>query len=463
MGMEAKLPIKAGPTSTFRWVRLRLLILAAAVIHVSVTTSVFLVGKFGLMPSQFGQSGLGNFALDGFFYESEVFELCGVLKKDGVIAWATWPTQLHLRPYALALAVLNGGASFNILTIEPVNLIYYLAILVMVFKLGEIVFNYRTGLVAAATVAVWPSFLLHTTQLLRDPLLVVAVLMLMLTLTLCLKRDFVWHRGILIGVAGMASILLIRIVRLPMWPVLWVIVVLTVLFLVIRLIRQRRFAIGNVAFAVMMITAMAMIPRFQNTFHNQQAVNRPRNVNSDDVQAMPVTQQIVVRRQGFQLRRDSADEPIPSEGGSDIDTGVHFKSVIDIIRHVPRAVVVGFLAPFPNMWFGNGKEVGVSGRLLAGFETLMTYMIECLALFGLWRARKDLSAWLLFLVVTVGAVALGLVVTNIGALFRLRYSFWMLLLILGAGGADYLLGRGTRAASMGGNFISEQPAGTFHS
>jgi hypothetical protein len=461
--MKPNLPTEVRPRPAGGRVRLPLLILAAAVLHVSVTTSIFMIGKFGLMPGQFNQNGLGNFASDGFAYQTEVIELCGVLKNEGVIAWATWPTQLHLRLYSLPLAALNGGTSFNILAIEPLNLIYYLVILVLVFKLGEIIFNRRTGVMAAAIVALWPSFLLHTTQLLRDPLLVSAVLMLMLTITLCLKRDYAWYRGILIGFAGTVAIVLVRIVRLPMWPVLLATVVLAVLFLTVRLIRQRRFPIGNIAFGLMMIAALVITPRFQNAFHNQQIVNRPRMIVPEEVQALPVSEQIAARRQGFELRLDSSGEPVASEAGSDIDTGVHFKSVADIIHQVPRAAVVGFFAPFPNMWFSAGKQVGVSGRLLSGFETLLTYVIECFALLGLWRARKHLSAWLLFLVVTLGAVAVGLVVLNIGALYRVRYPFWALLIVLGAGGADYLLRRRTRAESVGGGFVAEQSSGTFHS
>src|SRR6266403_4073352 len=99
------------------------------------------------------------------------------------------------------------------------------------------------------------------------------------------------------------------------------------------------------------------------------------------------------------------------------------------------------------MWFDVGKQVGGSGRRLSGFETLVSYMIEFLALFGLWRARGDLSAWFLFLVITLGAVALGLVVGNVGALYRLRYPFWALLIIFGAGGVDYLFRRKAMAAN----------------
>jgi hypothetical protein len=42
--------------------------------------------------------------------------------------------------------------------------------------------------------------------------------------------------------------------------------------------------------------------------------------------------------------------------------------------------------------------------------------------------------WLLFLVATIGMLALGLVVVNAGALFRLRYAFWMMVVVLAVKG-----------------------------
>jgi hypothetical protein len=229
------------------------------------------------------------------------------------------------------------------------------------------------------------------------------------------------------------------------------------------MVRQRRFPVGDVVFAIMMIAAMMIIPRFQPAFHNQQVVRRPRIIVPEEVQNLPIEEQIAARRYGFGLQIDSSGEPVASEAGSDIDRGVRFNSVADIIRHVPRATVVGFFAPFPNMWFSGGKQVGASGRLLSGFETLLSYMIECLALVGLWRERKNLSAWFLFLVITLGAVALGLVVANIGALYRLRYPFWALLIVCGAGGADYLFRRRAIAASAGNSLTPENSPGTFQS
>src|SRR5207302_2633180 len=96
-------------------------------------------------------------------------------------------------------------------------------------------------------------------------------------------------------------------------------------------------------------------------------------------------------------------------------------------------------APFPNMWFETGSQVGRAGRLLSGCETLATYFIELATLISLWRMRKNLAVWLLTLTVFLGLVGLGLIVVNIGSLYRFRYPFLMLMFVLAAGGIRQIL------------------------
>ena len=422
-----------------------LFLAAAALLHISVAAAVLTVGKYQLMPTQFRANGLGEFASDCFPYQEEVADLVEVLKNSGPVTWAIWPTQLHVRLYSLPQAAVSRWMGFSVLAIEPLNLVYYLAILTLVFKLGKEVFDYRAGLMAATIVALWPSLLLHTTQLLRDPLLLVAVLALFLAMTRGLKRDYPWHRGVLLGIVAALSIVMIRIVRLPMWDLTGVMVGLFGVFLLARLLRERRVLIGNVGLAAIMIAAFVITPHFQSSFRNQQHTKARRRVLPEQIQALPIGEQIGIRRAGFGL--EAADpERMTSGPGSSIDPDVRLKGLADIIRYLPRAAVIGFFAPFPNMWLNSGTEVGISGRILVGLETLLTYAIECFALAGLWRARRELAAWLLFTILTIGAIALGLVVNNIGALYRLRYSFWILIVVLGAGGLPYLFGRKSSSA-----------------
>jgi hypothetical protein len=135
--------------------------------------------------------------------------------------------------------------------------------------------------------------------------------------------------------------------------------------------------------------------------------------------------------------------------GSNIDGDVEFNSMMDIFSYIPRAAVIGFLAPFPGMWFASGKQVGLAARLLVGLETLLMYAIEVFAIYGLWQGRRQFPVWFLSLVTLMSIIALALVVTNIGALYRMRYAFLMPLIILGAKGATHILERPAKSQEIG--------------
>jgi hypothetical protein len=293
-------------------------------------------------------------------------------------------------------------------------------------------------------VALWPSFVLHTTQLLRDPLLIMAVVVLVYCLVELVQLTFSWRRALALGLAGLGALVTIRIVRLPMWPVIVGSLAVSVIFLLVRSIQRKQFNKANVAVALLMIVAAAVVPKFQYLFHNQQELGRDRLVMSERIAKLPIEQQISARRLAFRYALDPNGDTVLAEDGSRIDAEVRFDSPAAIVRHVPRALVVGFFAPFPNMWLHAGKQVGLSGRIISGFEMLLTYVIESMALLGLWSQRKNLSAWLLFVMTGFGAVALGLVVNNMGAMYRLRYPFWVMMVILGAGGVSFLYRHFTR-------------------
>jgi len=134
--------------------------------------------------------------------------------------------------------------------------------------------------------------------------------------------------------------------------------------------------------------------------------------------------QISARRAGFRFYHVRA---------SDIDREVQFSNTSEIVRFIPRALVIGFFAPFPRMWIEAGS-FGYATRLLSGLETLAMYFLYLAAGLCVWRERRNPKMWLLFLVAAIGMLALGLVVVNAGALFRLRYVFWIMLVVLATKG-----------------------------
>jgi len=121
-----------------------------------------------------------------------------------------------------------------------------------------------------------------------------------------------------------------------------------------------------------------------------------------------------------------------NRSGSIVDASVTFSGPRDIVRYLPRALEIGYLAPFPSMWFGAGYNVGLMGRLLSGLEMALTYIVEVLACIFMWRRRRDLDAWLLLLATTTGVLALAMIVVNLGTLYRMRYPFWILMVVMAA-------------------------------
>jgi hypothetical protein len=67
------------------------------------------------------------------------------------------------------------------------------------------------------------------------------------------------------------------------------------------------------------------------------------------------------------------------------------------------------------------------------------YVVQLLALVAVFRPPRRLASWLLLAVTVVGVTGLGLIIPNVGALYRFRYTFWVLLLVLGAKGLESLI------------------------
>jgi hypothetical protein len=125
--------------------------------------------------------------------------------------------------------------------------------------------------------------------------------------------------------------------------------------------------------------------------------------------------------------------------GSNIDADVQFNGPVDLVRYAPRAIIIGMFAPFPNMWFAVGQHVGRLGELLADVETLLIYFMELLSVVAVWQRRRLFASWLLLFTAVLGSGAVAMVMVNVGTIYRLRYSFWMLIVVLGSGALVRLL------------------------
>jgi hypothetical protein len=434
--------------------RPRKLLTAAALLHTAACVLVNLVGRFRLLPQFFDPNGIsGVIAFDSFLYRTQAMELVRLLSLDGGIGyWLEAPLPFHLKLYSLSFAVLSPLFGFTMLGVEPLNLLYYLLTITLVFKLGAELFDRRAALLAAGIVALSPSFLLHTTQLLRDPLFIVAMLALLLVCVRWLTREYALPSALLHGLVGVLACLLVWLTRSKMWMVFVGFVLLGVVFLVVRQLAQRRWLPWNLAVALLLTALMLGIPLIRpDTFIAQElteaATLPPASPCPDELgtEAVRQTERPSTLWGRLQEKGDAAVLELGNyrrkfimfypDAGANIDPCVRLSSISDLLRYLPRAISNGLFAPYPNMWLSAGGTVGRLGRVLSGFEMLCIYAIEALCVLCLFRERRRLPVWLLALVALLGIVMLSLAVANVAVLFRLRYVFWMLLIVLGAGGA----------------------------
>jgi len=416
--------------------RVRYLLLAAA-IHVALTTGIFLIGHFRVLPNTFDENGIGlTFAIDGRTYKNLASNLVEEWQTNGLAAWLKAKAPLHAKLYSLSFAIFGKLLGHNILAAEALNLFYYLGILSCIYVLGREIFDARTGLLAASIVGVWPSLLLHSTQLVRDSLSILCLLALIIVLTMLLKLELRWRKTIYLAIGGAILVSVFWLARGNMWNVVLAALAIAIAMLSYRMLHEKKFMTGN-ALAILLITTVALLVPTRLESSTLPGVSPPATVLAIPSASQPppaegawtrAVKQIADRRAGFRFATSQA---------SNIDGEVRFHGLGDIVRYLPRAAVIGFFAPFPKMWVEPGS-FGRAGRILSGLETLAMYLLYVPVGFCVWREKRNSRMWLLFLVATAGIVGLGLVVVNAGALYRLRYAFWMMLIILAAQGIRHL-------------------------
>jgi hypothetical protein len=417
------------------------MLFAAAVLHLALSFTLQEVGRRHLLPATFDEYGDAiAFAPDAACYREDAAELAGVLRAGEFRYWVGSDYQFHEKLHSICFALFGEMLGYGVVGAEPLNLLLYLATLVLVFRLGREVFDRRAGLMAAAVVALWPSLLLHTTQFVKDPLFIAMALALALLVVCWTTRDYSWTGGLLTALAGATLATAFWLARAGMGAMLVATVILGVLALAARLLRERRVCAPNLVAMAVLVAVTLCVPFVMpgalklGGYHDPvKHEMRPRASAEGGASSLlsKAAERVGRVRLGF-----VDDYPY---SGSNVDADVRIDDAEDLIRYLPRAAEIGFFAPFPDMWLARGAAVGASGRLIAGVESLAMYFVEALALAGVWAGRRRLAAWFLFAVAATGVTALGLVVVNVGALYRLRYLFLLLLIVLAAGGATRVL------------------------
>jgi len=423
----------------------RRLIAAAALFHVAIVASLFVAGRMQIAPRFVDRTGLmPAVAVDSLNYQSDALRLAAALARGGLAAWKSEPAAPHVRAISLLFALFGNST----LAVEPLNLVCYLAVVGLVFAIGREVGGDRVGLAAAVIIALWPTFVLHTTQFLKDPLFIAGALAMIFVLVTWLTRTYERRHAIVTAVVLIAATSMMLLIRPKFAVAVFALVTFGLALLVARQILERRLLVWNlICAAVTLAAASALMFAHASPRMVFKAVpSATRGASKSAPSGLLFVPSLVawrppahgaLDRAGFSLgmlrnRYNRAG----NRAGSQLDDTVEVHNGHDLIAYLPRAAAVGLWAPFPSMWLRSGQTVGTAGRIISGAETAAIYLCELLAIIGIILAPRRLAPLLLLVIAAFGVTGIALVVTNIGTLYRFRYSFWALIIVAGVSGFD---------------------------
>jgi hypothetical protein len=408
------------------------LLWTGAITHLIATITVFVIGRFGLLPNLIDSNGMLRGDATAYL------ERCRLINQQisnfDFSFFITKIEQIHIRLFAPFFKISSVIFGENLLAFEFVNLVVFLGILFLIYKIGEICFDSKTGLMAAFAVNFFPTFLLHTTQPLRDQFYVLIFLAIVY-----------WFVRILDNQLSAKELLFYLGGLLPLFSIIWLIrdgamllyfsiVLLALFLLILKNLRSLTAIRLNLLLTIILLIFVGATPFIFESFLPRKATTsfekytRERNYALEQkAEKDPLTARINVIRFRF-------TNAYGGESGSDIDGEVRFDSWTDVLVYVPRALAIGFFAPFPNLWLTEGKFYGSLGRFAAGAETLLMYFVYALALISIYYYSRSIKTWFLVSICVVGALSLGLVVVNIGTLYRTRYVLWLFVIVLGTQG-----------------------------
>ena len=99
-------------------------------------------------------------------------------------------------------------------------------------------------------------------------------------------------------------------------------------------------------------------------------------------------------------------------------------TVCNLMGYLPRALQIGFLAPFPSAWLSDGSiAAGTVMRRVVSAEMLATYLGLMFLPLACWRYRRKPEFWFVLGFCTLLTLIHVYLIPNLGTLHRMRYGF----------------------------------------
>lgn len=424
-----------------------------------------------VFPGLHAGNGLLNCSFDSRGFYKVAVELADKIRTQG---WSAW----QLRPEGHAPAGI--AALFYVFVLPdprvliPLNTaLHASAALVLVNLLNLFVKSKSKAVLCALPFLIFPSNLQWTAQWHRDAfsiLGIVLILQSMVSLSMLENYKvknwfFVNFRSVIFCICSLFLIWLARPYML-MIIVPFVILFFSLLFLIFLIVPLRKGILWRRASSILLSILLILFglmqilsAKFKESAVDTQVVAEKISIKNTEVNTLAIasiknTEEIIKKddieehwkglswlplaieskiyylaqiRRGFRLSS--------LEARSNIDNDVGFGSVRDMLVYLPRAAQIAFLAPFPNQWLREGSYPATSlMRRISAYEMIVVYFSLLFLPYAIWYWRKRIEIWIISIFCVYMMLVHGLVVCNVGTLYRMRYVYITTLVTLGIAG-----------------------------
>lgn len=401
------------------------------------TAAALLFQKFLLPLVGAVHHGQGLVEGDSAYFHAVAVELAERIRLHGWTEWRVYPTHGATGNVAL-LGALYVWFGEDPSLMVPVNAAIHALTGTLLFLLGRLIWPGRAGtaagMVAGTLYIVFPSALNWYGQIHKDGFAIAGTA---LVLTAWVLAEAVHSKPWHIFASVLAGVVLIVFVR-PYNLMLVLGAVLVMLAIKLALLwwnrssaAYQRALVLQLILTALVVAAAYLAPRTDAGEQSYAAWNRSGGVKDWAWQRTSWIPQSVENYIEVMARTRAGliDEGLKIQAGSLYDVDALPSSTPQVMAYVPRALQIALFAPFPALWF---EKISVT-RLVAVGETAIWYLIAPGVFLALWLGRS--RALLSVLAFSLSLLTMyGITIANVGTLYRIRYLYLFLLVLIGVAG-----------------------------
>lgn len=413
------------------------------------TAVALLFQKFLLPLAGAVHHGQGLVEGDSAYFHSVAVDLAERIRQYGWSEWRIYPTHAATGNVAL-LGALYVWFGEDPSLMVPVNAAIHALTGTLVFQLGRLIWPGRVGslagMIAGSLYIVFPSSLNWYGQIHKDGFAIAGTALVVVAWILAEMMNRIELRRVVMAVAtvlaGLGLIVFVRPYNLML--VLGGLLVMLAFKLVMawKNYKSREFqsTLALQLFLVCVVGASAYLaPRtgaweqsYAEWNKSAETWGRGARIAIDwKWQSTAWVPQVIERYVEVMARTRAGliDENLKMQAASLYDIDALPASTPQVAAYAPRALQVALFAPFPSLWF---DKISIT-RLVAVGETAIWYLIAPGVLLALWLGRSRAVVAVLAFSLTL-LTLYGITIANVGTLYRIRYLYLFLLMLVGVAG-----------------------------